>query len=277
MAQPLDEVEYHGVAPHPGGKTLETAERLVGILVITEAAYIAIDAEGVGPVGFDGHGVEAFFLDQAFGNLSALAIELMRSVRRFAEQTKTRRADKLEKQIVIGRRAFDRLCGFLNDTAGQSDFCYGHKSRGVLSYGSVFSLSSFEQLTHFLVSSLRKVSIPFTHPHKWLGRGGANNFVRAHLILITGLWRRHRHGDDDARGILLAKSGCGCAHRGTGGQAVIDEDYGLTPHVGFRTRATISALAALQLPQFINRHGVDHFTRNSEVIHYLPIENAHAA
>ncbi len=53
-SQPADEIEHIGVTPHPGGETLEAAERIhcfgVGICNVGRAAHVAVDASGTNPL-----------------------------------------------------------------------------------------------------------------------------------------------------------------------------------------------------------------------------------
>ena len=65
-AQPADEVEHVGVAPHPGREALEAAQRLARPSSSSpRAADVAVDPVGVGPVGLDGDGGEALLLRSA--------------------------------------------------------------------------------------------------------------------------------------------------------------------------------------------------------------------
>ncbi len=114
LPQPANEVKHVRVAPHPGGKALEIREGLDGFLVVALALEEAIDPISVRPVGLDGHGGEAFFPDQAFGDLRPGAIELVSSVRRFSKQDETRVADQLQQRVVVGGSAGQRVSGLAN-------------------------------------------------------------------------------------------------------------------------------------------------------------------
>ncbi len=61
VAEPADEVEDVGIAPHPGGESLESRQRVNGLGVVAATADIAVNAIGVGPIGLDGHRVETPF------------------------------------------------------------------------------------------------------------------------------------------------------------------------------------------------------------------------
>jgi hypothetical protein len=78
-SQPLDELDHLGVAPHPGWEAAEVGERFNGGDVVAHTAHVAVDAVGVGPIGLDRDGCEAFLLDEPLGDLGALVVELVRA------------------------------------------------------------------------------------------------------------------------------------------------------------------------------------------------------
>src|SRR5438046_3362410 len=80
IAQPADEIEHVGIAPHPRRKANEIGERIDRLLVVADAANVAIHAIRIGPVGFDGDDVESALGDQSLRDLRAIAIELVRAV-----------------------------------------------------------------------------------------------------------------------------------------------------------------------------------------------------
>ena len=86
LAQPADEIEHLGVAPHPGREAAEVAQRLLGVGVLGRPVHVAVDAVGVGPVGLDGDRAEAVLVDQPPGDPGPLAVELVRPVRGLADQ-----------------------------------------------------------------------------------------------------------------------------------------------------------------------------------------------
>src|SRR5919109_4927125 len=100
-AEPADEVEHVRVSPHPGRKTLKSTQGLVGIGVHSNAAHVTIDSIGVWPVGFNCNRAKAFFRDEPFGEFGSLAIEIVGTMRRLADQGKTRIADEVQQSIVI--------------------------------------------------------------------------------------------------------------------------------------------------------------------------------
>jgi len=53
--------------------------------------------------------VEAFLVDQPLGDLRALAIELVRAVRRLADEDQMRVADHLQQRVVIAAVTGDRM------------------------------------------------------------------------------------------------------------------------------------------------------------------------
>ena len=97
LAQPADEIEDIGVAPHPLRKTLEPAQCFHAIVVIARAADKPIDAICVRPIRFHCHGIKAALRNQDLRNLSANPIELVCAVTRFADQNKTRVADQIDQ------------------------------------------------------------------------------------------------------------------------------------------------------------------------------------
>ena len=108
-AQPADEVEHLGVAPHPGREALKAAQRLLGVRVLAGPADVAVDAVGVGPVGLDGDAGETLLLDQPAGDQGALAVELVGAVRGLAEQDEAGVADLLQQRVVVVRRAAEGM------------------------------------------------------------------------------------------------------------------------------------------------------------------------
>ena len=93
LAQPADEIEDIGIAPHPLREPFETAQRFHAIDVVARAANEPIDAIGVRPICFHRDGVEAALRDQPFGNLRANPVKLVRAVTRFADQNEARITD----------------------------------------------------------------------------------------------------------------------------------------------------------------------------------------
>jgi hypothetical protein len=100
-ALPLDEGDDVAVAPHPGGEAPEAAERLLRVAVGAAPAHVAVDAIGVGPVGFDGDGVEAVLFDQQLRDARAFGVELVRAVRGFAEQHEAALRGHGEQFVVV--------------------------------------------------------------------------------------------------------------------------------------------------------------------------------
>src|SRR5687768_1717308 len=88
-AEPANQVQKIGVAPHPARKAFEFVEGHESARVGRLAANVAMDAKNVGPICFQRDDIEAFFLDEAFGDLGAGFVELMRPVSGFAEQNES--------------------------------------------------------------------------------------------------------------------------------------------------------------------------------------------
>lgn len=95
FTQPVHEVSHHGFAPHPGGKTLEPSQRLVGGLTLPQAANKLIHPVGVGPVRLRGNGAETLLLDQPFRDPGTCLVDLMCAMRTLADQHDARIADDL--------------------------------------------------------------------------------------------------------------------------------------------------------------------------------------
>ena len=106
-AQPPDEVQDLGVAPHPGGESAEAAQGLLGVAVLAGALHVAADAVGVGPVALDGHSREPELLDQPPRDARALAVELVRPVAGLAEQHEPRVAHQLEQRVIVALAAVE--------------------------------------------------------------------------------------------------------------------------------------------------------------------------
>ena len=117
-AEPADEVEHVGVAPHPRWEPLESSQGIDGIGIIAPAADVTVDAIRVGPVGLDGDRIEALLPDQPLGDLGAFPVELVRTVRRLADQHEAGVADPFEQGVVVAGRPDQRLRG-LADGGGE--------------------------------------------------------------------------------------------------------------------------------------------------------------
>jgi hypothetical protein len=104
-AQPADEVQHIGVGPHPGREASEIRERLNRVFVSARRSYEPIDAIRVRPIGLDGDRSESLFGNQPPRDEGTLSVELVRPVRRFADQHDTRITDPFEQRIVLCRVA----------------------------------------------------------------------------------------------------------------------------------------------------------------------------
>jgi hypothetical protein len=110
-AEPARELDHLLVAPHPGGKAAERGERGVGVGVAGSALHPPIQSTHVGPVGFDGDGVETLLLEQPLRDARALVVELVAAVRRLAEEHEARVADPIEERVVVVALAGERNDG----------------------------------------------------------------------------------------------------------------------------------------------------------------------
>ena len=118
LAQPADEIEHVGVAPHPGGEALEVGQRLRGPGVAPRPSHEAVDAPGVGEVGLGGDAAEAQVDDEPLGQLGSPLVELVGAVRGLADEHDAGVARELEDGIEVVHRPCHRPCR-LRDRADQ--------------------------------------------------------------------------------------------------------------------------------------------------------------
>jgi hypothetical protein len=105
-AQPADERQHFGVAPHPARKPLEPGECRVGILIGTLAAHEAVHPVGIGPVAFNRHRVEAVLLDQVLRDAGTEMVEVVGAVRCLAEHEHAGRQQPIDDaRDVFARHA----------------------------------------------------------------------------------------------------------------------------------------------------------------------------
>lgn len=90
LAQPPNEGQHFGVAPHPRGKALEAREGRARVRIGTFAANKPVDAKCVGPVGFDDDGCQPVMFDQVLRDARAQMAKILRSARRLTEQNDAR-------------------------------------------------------------------------------------------------------------------------------------------------------------------------------------------
>ena len=94
LAQPACERLDIGVAPHPGREAPKGGLRVLSRRLVAD---VAVDRGGVGPVRLDRDDREAMLLDQPPRNRGARAVELRRTVARFAEQDDTGTGEPIER------------------------------------------------------------------------------------------------------------------------------------------------------------------------------------
>ena len=114
IPQPTYKIENIGVAPHPGGKSLEARKRVDRIFVFTLKAHKLIDAICVRPICFYGDCGESLFRDQALGDLRAQAIELVGSMRSLSDENEPGVANHFEQRIEIRGFSRKRMCRLAN-------------------------------------------------------------------------------------------------------------------------------------------------------------------
>jgi hypothetical protein len=101
LAQPADQIQHITIAPHPGGEPLEIAQCLFGIAICTLTTYVAVDAIRTRPIRFDCDQIKTFFFNQPAGQFRTRAIELMRTVRGFAQQYQVGIANPFDQRVEI--------------------------------------------------------------------------------------------------------------------------------------------------------------------------------
>jgi hypothetical protein len=101
FAQPLNELDYVGITPHPSRKPAKVGQRFHSKCVVACVVHIAIDTVGVWPIRLHRYSGETFFLDEPFRDLGAVVVKVVRTVGRLSEQHDARLADELEERIVV--------------------------------------------------------------------------------------------------------------------------------------------------------------------------------
>ena len=85
LAQPADEIEDIGIAPHPLREPLKSVQGLDAVDVAASVANEPIHSIGIRPIGFNRDRVEPALRDEQFRNLRANPIKLVGAVTRFAD------------------------------------------------------------------------------------------------------------------------------------------------------------------------------------------------
>src|SRR4030095_6622585 len=107
--QPADKIKYVDITPHPGGEMFEVRQGLDALDIVADPAHVAIDAVGLWPIRLDGHRGETLLLKKALGDLGALPIELVRTVRCRAKQDKASITDERGERIIVCGCAYERV------------------------------------------------------------------------------------------------------------------------------------------------------------------------
>ena len=141
--KPFDEVEHWRVAPHPRRKALETRQGGIGIVILALPSDVSIHAIRVRPIGFDGNAREAALEDQSLGDLDPLVIELVRTMRGFADQYNFRVAHQFQNGTVIGISFINRDYDFAQISLGPiTGFFTGHLGTATGEDGAGTTLSN---------------------------------------------------------------------------------------------------------------------------------------
>ncbi len=188
VPQPAHEVLDDGVAPHPVGKAAEIVERIERCSIVVCIAHVAIDAEGVWPVGFGSNRTEPAFLNEPTSDSGALTVELLRAMTRLADQDEAGVADLVQQAIVVPRFAAQGLrveCNGVRSTWGMSV-----NSLGMMGLCHCEALLSGRTITAFPAPriSLMRVTCP---PRIWQAPP-ACLVRRAKDAASLGTWREAR-------------------------------------------------------------------------------------
>src|SRR5947209_7613886 len=100
-AQPAHQIKNICIAPPPLRKPLEIAERFQRSLTVAATLNVAVDAERVRPISFPGDQSKAFLEDEPFRDFGPSFVELMRPMRRFAEQHVAGIPYELQQRAII--------------------------------------------------------------------------------------------------------------------------------------------------------------------------------
>ncbi len=240
--QPFHEIADDNVAPHPGGKPFEPAQRFVRCRVITLAPYKTVDAVRIGPVSFGSNPAETLFLDQPPGDDCPGFIEFVCTVRTFTDQNDACITDDLVERFRR-RQAVRSVDRSAVDDVGRA--CSGRSPQG-----PQIRRGSGKDIANLLVTHLTKVPIPLADRVERGRHGGAHDVVDHAGELSASRFRSRRHRDDDLGRISIAQ----CLHRGehagAGGQAIVDEDHHFARDVDRRLTATIGGFAPNQFSAF---------------------------
>jgi hypothetical protein len=93
--------------------------------------------------------------------------------------------------------------------------------------------------------------------------------------LVARFASSDRHRDDDTFRPLQFQSGDGCPHRGTGCQAVVDQDNGAISNVRARPIASKGSFAARKLADFFGCHCFHNGLRNPESLEHVWLHDSH--
>src|SRR5262245_23261922 len=174
------------------------------------------------------------------------------------ERTDGNQRESGESSHVSSRWGPSRSCRTARRSAPRGAPCHAHQSsRGPRPMAG----GPAEEISNFLVGGFRNVLVQLTHGCEASGDDGTDDLV----------------GHHDASGALDAQRQHSGAHRGAGGQALVDHDAGLPAAVERRTIAAGGALTALELPPLAGLHAFDHGVRQSEVVHHALADDPYAS
>ena len=246
---------------------MKVAERCFRVRVIAFTADEAIDAVGVGPIRFDGDGVESSLLDESAGDVRALRVELVGAVRRLSEKDDLRSIESLQQWTDVGRFASQRECGmgdgfrrrgWSRDGGRRVDICpFRRRGHPALAAG--------EQAAHLIVRCLPEIVIPETDGVKRVRSLGADHLVDDVAHRLADRARSDRHRADDPGWVPFAQGERARPQRRPGSQTVVDENDRLAGDIGWRLGSPVEALAAGKLAPLVGLDRVDGLSRNVEL------------
>jgi len=133
-----------------------------------------------------------------------------------------------------------------------------------------------QKFLDLVIRGLRKILVPETDGLERLWGKHADHLVYLGLKFLVGGGSGHGHGNDHARRSPQARG----RHRGTHAcprrQPIVDQNDGTVAKLRRGSIATIKTLAAAEFPSLLGADRVDDFFGNSQALHNLLIQDAHA-
>jgi hypothetical protein len=141
----------------------------------------------------------------------------------------------------------------------------------------VFAPGLIEQLDDLLVRSLREIPVPETYGPEVRGRLQADELVHLRAEQLGRLGGAHWRGEDEAPRFQAAEGLYRGPGRHAGREAVVHQDHGSSPNLGFGKVAPEEAHPAPHLRRFSLGDPLDVILWNTEPPDDVLVEDAHAA